>query len=99
MSALVEKPELFESIETFCQESFVAAQALNLTPLVKRTELTSLPNISKRLNTAITLKREDQQSVFSFKIRGAFAKMQELTPEQQALGVICASASLLLRLR
>ena len=38
------------------------------------------------------LKREDQQPVFSFKLRGAYNKMAQLPPEQLAKGVICASA-------
>jgi len=40
----------------------------------------------------VLLKREDQQPVFSFKLRGAYNKMAHLTPEQLARGVICASA-------
>ena len=38
------------------------------------------------------LKREDQQSVFSFKLRGAYNKMVHLSAAQLARGVICASA-------
>ena len=67
-------------------------QELDLAELVKTTEITFLPAISKRLGSHIHLKREDQQSVFSFKIRGAFAKMQTLDKDQRACGVICASA-------
>jgi len=40
----------------------------------------------------VLLKREDQQPVFSFKLRGAYNKMSRLTPAQIARGVICASA-------
>ncbi len=50
------------------------------------------PNLSKRLNNTLLLKREDMQSVFSFKLRGAYNKMAQLTPEQLAKGVIAASA-------
>ncbi len=49
-------------------------------------------NLSRRLGNTVLLKREDQQPVFSFKLRGAYNKMVHLTPEQLALGVICASA-------
>ena len=49
-------------------------------------------NLSRRLNNTVLLKREDQQPVFSFKLRGAYNKMAHLTPEQLARGVICASA-------
>ncbi len=49
-------------------------------------------NLSRRLHNKVLLKREDQQAVFSFKLRGAYNKMAQLTPEQLARGVICASA-------
>lgn len=48
--------------------------------------------LSRRMNNQIWIKREDLQSVFSFKLRGAYNKMTTLTPEQLAKGVICASA-------
>jgi threonine dehydratase len=49
-------------------------------------------NLSRRLHNKILLKREDQQPVFSFKLRGAYNKMAQLTPEELKRGVICASA-------
>jgi len=49
-------------------------------------------NLSLRLNNTVLLKREDQQPVFSFKLRGAYNKMAHLTPAQLKKGVICASA-------
>jgi threonine dehydratase len=49
-------------------------------------------NLSRRLNNHVLLKREDQQPVHSFKLRGAYNKMAHLTPEQLKKGVICASA-------
>jgi threonine dehydratase len=48
--------------------------------------------LSRRLHNKVLLKREDQQAVFSFKLRGAYNKMAQLSPEQLAQGVICASA-------
>jgi threonine dehydratase len=50
------------------------------------------PNLSLRLNNQLLLKREDMQSVFSFKLRGAYNKMVQLSPELLANGVIAASA-------
>ena len=50
------------------------------------------PNLSARLNNKILLKREDIQSVFSFKLRGAYNKMANLPPEQLERGTIAASA-------
>ena len=49
-------------------------------------------NLSKRLHNTVLLKREDQQAVHSFKLRGAYNKMAHLTPAQLKKGVICASA-------
>ncbi len=49
-------------------------------------------NLSRRLGNTVLLKREDQQPVFSFKLRGAYNKMAHLTPAQLRKGVICASA-------
>lgn len=48
--------------------------------------------LSKRLHNTVLLKREDQQPVRSFKLRGAYNKMAQLSAEQLAKGVICASA-------
>ena len=56
------------------------------------TPLELAPTLSARMGNAIYFKREDMQSVFSFKLRGAYNKMAHLTPAQLKLGVICASA-------
>lgn len=56
------------------------------------TPLELAPTLSQRLENRIYFKREDMQSVFSFKLRGAYNKMAHLTPAQLKRGVICASA-------
>ena len=48
--------------------------------------------LSERFNNKILLKREDLQPVFSFKLRGAYNKISQLTEEQRAKGIITASA-------
>ena len=48
--------------------------------------------LSKRLDNNVWLKREDQQSVFSFKLRGAYNKISHLDNAQKASGIIAASA-------
>ena len=48
--------------------------------------------LSARLKNTVLLKREDQQPVFSFKLRGAYNKMAHLSAAQLKKGVICASA-------
>jgi threonine dehydratase len=56
------------------------------------TPLEKAPILSARLNNTLLLKREDTQSVFSFKLRGAYNKMVQLPREALERGVICASA-------
>ena len=56
------------------------------------TELEPARHLSERLGNRVLLKREDNQPVFSFKLRGAYNKMAHLSPEQLKRGVICASA-------
>ena len=60
--------------------------------VAKETPLEFAPNLSARFNNQILLKREDMQSVFSFKLRGAYNKMAQLPPALLAQGVIAASA-------
>jgi len=47
---------------------------------------------SKKYQANILLKREDLQMVRSYKIRGAYNKMNSLTQEQRDNGIVCASA-------
>ncbi|MDX2507172.1 MAG: threonine ammonia-lyase, biosynthetic [Gammaproteobacteria bacterium] len=49
-------------------------------------------NLSLRTDNKILLKREDLQPVFSFKLRGAYNKMVQLSEEEKSRGVIAASA-------
>ena len=60
--------------------------------LAIETPLELAPNLSQRTGNRIYFKREDMQSVFSFKLRGAYNKMAHLPPAQLKRGVICASA-------
>ena len=60
--------------------------------LARETALELAPRLSSRLGSQIWLKREDLQSIFSFKLRGAYNKMARLPPEVAAKGVITASA-------
>ena len=60
--------------------------------VAQETPLEYAPNLSARLNNKLLLKREDMQSVFSFKLRGAYNKMAGLPPDKLAIGAIAASA-------
>ena len=61
-------------------------QVVNKTPLVYSHQL------SKKHNCNIFLKREDLQTVRSYKIRGAYNMLSSLPPEKLKNGVVCASA-------
>lgn len=54
--------------------------------------LSSAPSLSRRTGNQVLIKREDEQPVFSFKLRGAYNKMAHLDAKQLALGVIAASS-------
>ena len=60
--------------------------------LAQETPLQFAPNLSNRLGAQIYLKREDLQPVFSFKLRGSYNKMAQMSESEQARGVITASA-------
>jgi threonine dehydratase len=60
--------------------------------VANETPLELAPSLSQRFENRIYFKREDMQSVFSFKLRGAYNKMANLSPAQLKRGVICASA-------
>ncbi len=60
--------------------------------VAQESSLEYAPNLSRRLENKLLLKREDMQSVFSFKLRGAYNKMSQLSPDLLKKGVIAASA-------
>jgi threonine dehydratase len=60
--------------------------------VARETELERAPHLSARLGNAVWLKREDNQPVFSFKLRGAYNKMVLLSEEARSRGIIAASA-------
>jgi len=60
--------------------------------LAIRTPLQVAPALSLALGNQILLKREDLQPTFSFKIRGAYNKLVQLSEAQRRCGVVTASA-------
>ena len=60
--------------------------------VAKESELELARTLSMRLHNRIYLKREDNQTVFSFKIRGAYNKMASLSDADRERGVLTASA-------
>ena len=70
----------------------VAAASEKISNLVRETECHRSDHFSKIFNSDIFLKREDQQIVKSFKIRGAYNKILSLSNSELNKGLVCASA-------
>ena len=66
--------------------------AERLKKIVNRTPLMYNHNLSRKYGCNVFLKREDLQVVRSYKLRGAYNMMSNLSPEQLKRGVVCASA-------
>jgi len=64
----------------------------NVYEVAKESALSIAPQLSKRFNNNIYLKREDDQVIHSFKLRGAYQKMSSMSDEQKSKGVIASSA-------
>lgn len=60
--------------------------------VARETELTYLSRLSSAHQNQIYLKREDQQPVHSFKLRGAYNKLASLTEVEKSRGIVAASA-------
>ncbi|MCG2606305.1 MAG: pyridoxal-phosphate dependent enzyme, partial [Achromobacter sp.] len=60
--------------------------------IARETELDLAQGLSRRLGNRVHLKREDNQPVFSFKLRGAYNKMRNTPQAALERGVITASA-------
>jgi len=60
--------------------------------VARETPLDEAPTLSERLGNRVLIKREDLQPVHSFKLRGAYNKMIQLSPADRKRGVIAASA-------
>ncbi len=70
----------------------VEEAAQNLAELVRRTPVEISERLTRITGVPVYLKREDQQLCRSFKVRGAYHRMSQLSPEERELGVVCASA-------
>ena len=68
------------------------ARTARVYDVAHETALDEAPLLSARIGARVLLKREDQQPVFSFKLRGAYNRMVRLDAAQRARGVIAASA-------
>ncbi|HUE89425.1 MAG TPA: threonine ammonia-lyase, biosynthetic [Vicinamibacterales bacterium] len=60
--------------------------------VARSTPLEEAPRLSQRTNNRVFLKREDLQPIFSYKLRGAYNRIANLTQDERGRGVIAASA-------
>ncbi|MDB4038244.1 threonine ammonia-lyase, biosynthetic [Candidatus Thioglobus sp.] len=60
--------------------------------VAKVSPLSIATQLSKKFDNQVYLKREDDQIIHSFKLRGAYQKMSSMSDEQKAKGVIASSA-------
>lgn len=79
-------------MSSFHQEYIKRILSARVYDVSNETRLHKAPLLSERLNNTILLKREDEQSIFSFKCRGAFNRIYQLTQQESLNGVIAASA-------
>ncbi len=77
---------------TLDQSIDIAAAANVLQKIIIKTPLQYHRKLSEKFDCELYLKREDLQTVRSYKIRGAYNLIQSLTEAQRASGVVCASA-------
>lgn len=69
----------------------IRSAAERIHPYVKRTHTELSRALSERLNTHVYVKYELFQKTGSFKPRGAFNKMLQLTPDEKRAGVVAVS--------
>ncbi len=77
-----------ETLEGYLKRSLLA----RVYDVARETPVEAMPRLATRLGGGVWIKREDEQPVFSFKIRGAYHKMSRLSEEARGRGVIAASA-------
>lgn len=74
------------------QDYLRRAKAARVYDLVRRTPLDIAPSLSARIGHQLWLKREDMQATYSFKLRGAYNCIQQLSEQERSKGVVAASA-------
>ncbi len=69
-----------------------AALLARVYEVAQETPLEHAPVLSERTGNRVWIKREDEQPIFSFKLRGAYNRMAALTVDERAAGVVASSA-------
>jgi threonine dehydratase len=79
-------------LQTIDLQQAIEEASVRLAPIVFRAPLQRSNRLSKRYGADILIKREDLTEVRSFKIRGAYNRIDSMTPAERERGVVCASA-------
>ncbi|MEO1775174.1 MAG: threonine ammonia-lyase, biosynthetic [Pseudomonadota bacterium] len=69
-----------------------AIEAAPVYDIANRSPLSPVPRLSAALGNQVMLKREDLQPVFSFKLRGAYNRLSQLSVQERRRGVLAVSA-------
>jgi threonine dehydratase len=85
-------PKVVFPLQTIDLQKAIEEAAVRLAPIVFRAPLQRSNRLSKRYGAEILIKREDLTEVRSFKIRGAYNRIDSMTPAERERGVVCASA-------
>ncbi|XP_002966929.2 threonine dehydratase biosynthetic, chloroplastic [Selaginella moellendorffii] len=92
LGGISEKTRLGGSSERDSMAYLTKILTANVYDVAIESPLEPAVKLSEKLGVQVLLKREDLQPVFSFKLRGAYNMMVQLTKEQLDKGVICSSA-------
>lgn len=84
------KTEMPQDYKVYIEDIIKASHALG--KVIEPSPLQKNELLSKKYDCNVYLKREDMQIVRSFKIRGAYNAIHQLSEEQRKSGVVCASA-------
>lgn len=76
----------------FPQIQDITNAKIRLNDVILHTPLQKNMNLSEEFKANVLLKREDLQVVRSYKLRGAYNKISQLSKEELAKGIVCASA-------
>lgn len=92
MTADLSKGSRVPSLAAPLSAADIDEAAKRISGVVTRSPLQYSDRLSEATGANVYLKREDLQAVRSYKVRGAFNLMAQLSPEELAAGVVCSSA-------
>jgi len=83
---------MLSTTETLLPLASILNASQRLKGVAQRTPLVEYPTLAEPYGCRLWLKREDLQVVRSYKLRGAYNRMSQLSETQAQSGIVCASA-------